>query len=68
MEQQRAPIQFLRTDEPAHDITKGLGLWQGVRRSRRGRVIATATAEQHGPYESSYSIQIGYPDRETLLP
>jgi hypothetical protein len=67
MVQQRTPIQFLRTDESNHD-TKGLALWQGVRRSRRGRAIATSTAEQTGPYESSYSIQIGYPDRETLLP
>jgi hypothetical protein len=67
MEQQRVPIQFLRTDEPTGD-TKGLELWEGVRRSRRGRAVATSTAEQPGPYESSYSIQIGYPDRETLLP
>jgi hypothetical protein len=67
MEQQRAPIQFLRTDEPTQD-SQGLELWHGVRRSRRGRAIATSPAEQSGPYESSYSIQNGYPDRETLLP
>jgi hypothetical protein len=67
MEDQRAPIQFLRTDETTAE-TPAHVLWHGVRRSRRGRAIATSPAEHPGPYESSYSIQICYPDRETLLP
>ena len=66
MEEQRVQLQFLRNDE-AVPTSVGRALWQSVRRPRRGRVISTTVAEA-GPYESSYTIQIGYPDREILLP
>jgi hypothetical protein len=67
MEEQRARIQFLRNDETDPNSI-AYALWQSARRPRRGRAIATSSQEQAGPYESSYSIQNGYPDRETLLP
>jgi hypothetical protein len=66
MEEQRAPLQF-SPNEDLHATAVGRALWQSIRRPRRGR-IAALPAEQRGPYETSYPISIGYPERETVLP
>jgi hypothetical protein len=66
MEDQRATLLFSPHDE-LHDTALGRAFWQGVRRPRRGRVSVPASAEA-GPYETSYSISDGYPDREIVLP
>ena len=64
--EERAQLQFLRNDESVSNPNDH-ALWQSVRRPRRGRV-SSPSSEQPGPYESSYTIQNGYPDREILLP
>ena len=66
MEEPRAQLQFRGNDEilPA---SAGRAVWVGVRRPRRGRSLA-AVVEERGPYEASYTIQNGYPDREIFLP
>lgn len=67
MEDQRATLLFSRNDE-LHSTAVGRALWQTVRRpSRHGR-LAVLPAEEAGPYETSYSILSGYPDREIVLP
>jgi hypothetical protein len=65
MDDQRAPIQFSPNDD-LHASAVGRALWQSVRRPRRGR-LATHPVER-GPYETSYTISSGYPDREIVLP
>lgn len=68
MEDQRATLRFIQRDE-LHATALGRALWQSVRRPRRGRVAAAPLAlDQRGPYEASYSIESGYPEREVLLP
>jgi hypothetical protein len=66
MEDQRATLLFSRNDE-LHTTAVGRGLWQTVRRPRRGR-LTVQPAEDAGPYETSYAILAGYPDREIVLP
>ena len=65
MEERRASL-FFRSNDELHATAVGRVLWQTVRRPRNGRLAAAA--EQRGPYEVSYSIENGYPDREILLP
>ena len=68
MEDQRAKLQFIQRDE-LHATAVGRALWQSVRRPRNGRVAASPIAiDSHGPYETSYSIESGYPSREVVLP
>ena len=52
-------------DEPQPTVAGGT-LWQSVRRPRRGRLPAPPVAAQ-GPYETSYPIAVGYPDREIVI-
>lgn len=66
MEEQRSPLQF-RKNEDLHSTAVGRALWQTVRRPRRGRLQHHAV-EQRGPYETSYSVISGYPDREIVTP
>lgn len=67
MEDQRATLLFSRNDE-LHSTAVGRALWQTVRRPRRGRLVVLPAEEAAGPYETSYAILSGYPDRETVLP
>ena len=65
MEQQHTPILFSRNDEV--QSVGGRALWESVRKPHRGRVLVQAGSDA-GPYETSYSISAGYPDREIVLP
>jgi hypothetical protein len=65
MEEQRSPLHFRTNDEDS--AASGRAEWQTQRRPRRGRRPAR-TAEERGPYESSYSILTGYPEREIVTP
>jgi hypothetical protein len=66
MEDQRATLLFSRNDD-LHATAVGRALWQSVRRPQRSRIsVQPETAK--GPYETSYSISTGYPDREIVLP
>jgi hypothetical protein len=65
MEQQlpaQQPDQEERTS-----YASGHALWHRVHRPRRGR-LTSQQVELRGPYETSYSITAGYPDREVLRP
>jgi hypothetical protein len=53
MEEQRVPLQFRRNeDQPPAPPVRGTR-WQ-------------QTTEERGPYETSYNITLGYPDREIV--
>ena len=67
MEQQRTGLQFIQRDE-LHATGVGRALWQSVRRRPRGRVAGASVTEPRGPYETSYAIDVGYPEREIVLP
>ena len=67
MEEQRATLNFISRDE-LHSTPLGRALWQSVRRPRRGRLVAAQAAQPLGPYEVTYSVATGYPDREVVLP
>ena len=58
--------------QPAHkeDSTtraSSRALWHRVCRPRRER-LTSQQVEFNGPYETSYAIATGYPDREVLRP
>jgi hypothetical protein len=53
MEDQRAPLQFHRNED------------QPPVQPARGRRLQQPT-EERGPYETSYTITLGYPDREVV--
>ena len=55
MEDQRAPIQFRRSDHAESQ-------------PRPIRQVVAVVAHDAGPYEMSYTISNGYPDREVVLP
>ena len=55
MEDQRAPIQFRRSEQ-----TEAL--------PRPIRRVVAVVAQDCGPYEISYPISNGYPEREVVLP
>lgn len=65
MEEQRPPLRFQKNEEPPVAAARR-ALWQPLRRSRRGRLPAKL-ADDRGPYETSYSIASGYPDREIVI-
>ena len=66
MEEQHSPILFSRNEE-IQSVTGGRALWQPVRKPHRGRGVLQP-ANEFGPYETSYTISAGYPDREIGLP
>ena len=53
MEEPRAPLHFHRSEE-SRAINPG-----------RGRRLQQP-ADERGPYETTYSISLGYPDREVI--
>jgi hypothetical protein len=58
-------LRFEKNQEP-EPPTARRAPWQALRRSRRGRLPAKLT-EERGPYETSYVIALGYPDRDTVI-
>ena len=58
------PAAEPRTDEREPD--RILARWR-LRRQYHGR-SASPPLQRSGPYETSYTISLGYPDRETMLP
>jgi hypothetical protein len=64
MEAAQPPLHFQSKDEAS--TTNGRALWQSVRRPHRGRQVVPAVAT-HGPYETSYPIASGYPEREIIV-
>ena len=67
MDEQRARLKFITRDE-LHSTPIGRALWQSVRRPRRHRLVAAQATEPLGPYEVTYPVSTGYPDREVVLP
>lgn len=65
MEEQRA-VSWFRSNTEHHSRPLGRVTWQTVRRPRRGNT--PVPVQDSGPYEVSYSIVNGYPDREVVLP
>ena len=62
MEEQPTSARFANRDE-LHATPLGRALWQSVRRTRRGRMLALATPTA-GPYETHYTISNGYEGNE----
>ena len=53
MEETRAPLHFHRSEESP------------ITNPGRGRRLQQS-ADERGPYETTYSISLGYPDREII--
>ena len=64
MEDQQPPVLPANDELPPAVLRRAP--WQAVRRPRRGRLQASSLPAQ-GPYETSYSVAAGYPEREIVI-